>query len=164
MAKKIPAKSAKKSTIPPLTSVGLKKSVRKAVTLTDIAKANKPIKPEVLAKLNKKDDASAWVEADDQMKKEAASKKDRKPAVATIGSPTPVESHLPGVPRVPKPKKVIPPLAAPAGGLGLEPLAHLEIVSYHFLKLMERLAAEQGGTSAQALEDLRADIAKRKKP
>lgn len=163
MAKKIPAKSAKKSTVPPLTSVGLKKSVRKAVTLTDIAKANKPIKPEVLAKLNKKDDASAWVEADDKLKLEA-SKKDRKPAVSTIGAATPVESHLPGVPRVPKPKKVIPPLAAPAGGLGLEPLAHLEIVSYHFLKQMERLATEQGGPHAQALEDLRADIAKRKKP
>ena len=39
-------------------------------------------------------------------------------------------------------------------------LVPLEIISYHFLKLMERLAAEHGGTSAQALADLKADIAK----
>lgn len=106
-----------------------------------------------------------WEEAD-QLVKEAASKKERKLAVGTIGAPKaiPVESHLPGVARVPKPPKVHKPLAAPLGGLGVEALAQLEIVSYHFLKLMERLAAEHGGTSAQALEDLKADIARRSAP
>lgn len=72
------------------------------------------------------------------------------------------ESDLPGVARFPKPRKVYAAAIAPTGGLGLKELATLELVSYHFLMLMERLATEQGGASSQALEDLKADIAKRK--
>jgi hypothetical protein len=103
--------------------------------------------PATLAALEKGNPAEDWEKADADLKKAV-----------------PVESHLPGVPRVAKPPKSHKPLTAPVGGLGIESLAQLEIVSYHFLRLMERLATEQGGTSAQALEDLRADIAKRKAP
>ncbi len=80
-------------------------------------------------------EAKAWIDADDQAKK-----------------PQPVESDKPGVPSVHKPKKIAEPIIAPTG----------DVITYHFIKLMERLAAEQGGTSLKALDDLRADIAKRK--
>lgn len=133
----------------------------------ELVPPTRPIKALELHIPNKKelkDKAKRGTGAADMSWEEAGAEMRKDPVYHISKNPTPVESHLPGVPRVPKPKKVIPPLAAPTGGLGLEPLAHLEIVSYHFLKLMERLAAEQGGTSAQALEDLRADIAKRKKP
>lgn len=142
-AKKAKAALAKKPgppPLPPLTALlaaGVKKIVKDA-------------------KVADKDAAAAWVDADEELKKEAA-KKTRKPAHLTFASSDlPVESDKPGVARNPKPPKVVKPLAADGA------LVPPEIISYHFLKLMERMAAEHGGTSAQALEDLKADIAKRK--
>lgn len=110
-------------------------------------------KPHAVKVLAKKDEAAAWTDADEELKKEAAKKKGK---AAHPPSAVPVESDKPGVARNPKPPKVVKPLAADGA------LVPPEIISYHFLKLMERMAAEHGGTSAQALEDLKADIAKRK--
>lgn len=128
---------------------------RKGVTLTDIAVAGTS---QAVKEFNRRnaEAAAAWTDADEELKKEAA-KKTRKPAHLTFASSDlPVESDKPGVARNPKPPKVVKPLAADGA------LVPPEIISYHFLKLMERMAAEHGGTSAQALEDLKADIAKRK--
>lgn len=131
------AKKPEPAPLPPLTAMlkaGIKKIVEKAL-------------------VDDKDAAAAWVDADDQLKKEPKAK--TKPKAAHPPSAVPVESDKPGVARNPKPPKIVKPAAADGS------LVPLEIISYHFLKLMERLAAEHGGTSAKALEDLKADIAKR---
>lgn len=122
-------------------------------SLSSIAKAGvkKIVKD---AKIAEKDAAVEWEKADAELKKglkRLAGRADNSLAI-------PVESQLPGIARNPKPPKVHVPLAADGA------IVSLEIISYHFLKLMERMAAEQGGTSAQALQDLKADIAKRKMP
>lgn len=101
----------------------------------------------------KNDDVEAWVEADQEVRAQAPKDKRKKPATNIA---VPVESERPGIARNPKPPKVHQPLAADGA------IVPLEIISYHFLKLMERMAAEHGGSSAQALVDLKADIAKRK--
>ena len=145
--------------------------IEKAKAAKDKLVKNKPFRPEPPLtamlragikkiiekhKADDKDAAAAWVDADEQLKKEGKTKSKAK--AAHPPSALPVESDKPGIARNPKPPKVIVPLAADGA------IVPLEIISYHFLKLMERLAAEHGGTSAQALADLKADIAKRKTP
>lgn len=122
---------------PPLTAIlkaGIKKIVEKG-------------------RAEDKDAAAAWVDADQQLKKDPA--KVKKPKAAHPPSAVPVESDKPGIARNPKPPKVVKPATADGS------LVPLEIISYHFLKLMERMAAEHGGSSAQALVDFKADIARR---
>lgn len=106
-------------------------------------------KPSALPAIKSAAKGQTLEEADATLKAEA-----KKPLPKNAD--VPVESEKPGVARIPKPPKVHKPLVAEGK------FATLEIISYHFLKLMERLAAEQGGPHAQALEDLKADVARRK--
>lgn len=161
MAKKISAvKVFKKLTGLPVKEV--RKAIKKGKKLAEDRKAGKipqsfsPIMKASLKKLVKdvkvaeKDAAAAWIDADEQAKKETAKRiKQHAPSAAI-----PVESDKPGIARNPKPQKVVVPIAADGS------IVPLKIISYHFLKLMERMAAEQGGSSAQALQDMRADIAR----
>lgn len=81
-------------------------------------------------------------------------------AVAKVAEkPTaiPVESDRPGIPRNPKPKKLIVPLAFVQHPM---PVRRLEVVEIHLAKLLERLAADYGGIHAQAVLDLKADLEK----
>lgn len=70
---------------------------------------------------------------------------------------TPIESESPGLARSPKPKPKRVPIIADGS------LVEFKIISYHFIKLMERLSQENGGASSEALGDLRNDIAKSKR-
>lgn len=89
----------------------------------------------------------SWEDADAEMKKDSEAAK----RAANLGvRAIPVESDKPGIARVPKAPKVPHPVPDTA--------ASFEVVRRHFLRLMERLAAEQGGPHAKALEDLRRDI------
>jgi len=92
-----------------------------------------------------------WEDADAELKADAKrAVKDIAAKLKAEGKAIPVESDKPGVARNPKPPKVVVPVE-------VEPVSH-GILTRHFLRLMERLAQEQGGPHARALEDLRAEI------
>ncbi len=130
------------------------------------AEAKKKVSPQVLkktVKLMKKmakeplkpvSDEQAWVDADTEVKAQESARKQRRAKIEHPAGVIPVESEKPGIARNPKAPKVHQPVAADGS------LVSLKILSYHFLRLMERLAAEHGGSSSQALQDLKADIAK----
>ena len=119
-------------------------------------KVTKEMLKPILATLPKRSTDEAWVDADEQLKKASKVKDKRK--LQHPPSAIPVESDKPGIARNPKPPKVHVPLTADGA------IVTLEIMSYHFLKRMERMAAEHGGTSDQAHVDVKADIAKGKTP